>query len=94
MNADYSLALGYGATVSSGATDAVALGANSVADIANTISVGFVGGERQIVNVFAGALSATSTDAVNGSQLYQTNLNVGNNTQIAINTAPSPRTPP
>lgn len=37
------------------------------------VSVGKVGGERQIVNVAAGQLSATSTDAVNGSQLYATN---------------------
>ena len=37
------------------------------------ISVGKVGGERQIINVAAGQLSATSTDAVNGSQLYATN---------------------
>nr|WP_151803790.1 YadA-like family protein [Acinetobacter bereziniae] len=37
------------------------------------VSVGKVGGERQIINVAAGQLSATSTDAVNGSQLYATN---------------------
>ncbi|WP_413773496.1 YadA-like family protein [Moraxella catarrhalis] len=34
------------------------------------VSVGSEGGERQIVNVGAGEISATSTDAVNGSQLY------------------------
>ncbi|WP_446687003.1 YadA-like family protein [Paraburkholderia rhizosphaerae] len=33
-----------------------------------------------IANVKAGALSATSTDAVNGSQLYATNQNVAKNT--------------
>ncbi|CAD6517487.1 ESPR-type extended signal peptide-containing protein [Paraburkholderia sabiae] len=32
----------------------------------------------KIVNVAAGALNANSTDAVNGSQLYQTNQNVAN----------------
>ncbi|MFW1643753.1 YadA-like family protein [Acinetobacter guillouiae] len=37
------------------------------------VSVGKVGGERQIINVAAGEISATSTDAVNGSQLYATN---------------------
>jgi len=36
------------------------------------LSVGKVGGERQIINVAAGEVSATSTDAVNGSQLYAT----------------------
>ncbi|MFP4897462.1 hypothetical protein ACLFKU_43965, partial [Paraburkholderia sp. EG304] len=38
-----------------------------------TVSVGSVGNERTITNVAAGRLSATSTDAVNGSQLYATN---------------------
>ncbi len=37
------------------------------------VSVGRAGAERQIQNVAAGQLSATSTDAVNGSQLYSTN---------------------
>ncbi|MFW1746073.1 YadA-like family protein [Acinetobacter guillouiae] len=37
------------------------------------VSVGKVGGERQIINVAAGEISASSTDAVNGSQLYATN---------------------
>ena len=35
-----------------------------------TVSVGDTGKERQIVNVAAGTISATSTDAINGSQLY------------------------
>ena len=35
-----------------------------------TVSVGKEGRERQIVNVAAGEISATSTDAINGSQLY------------------------
>ena len=37
------------------------------------VSVGKVGGERQIINVAAGEISASSTDAINGSQLYATN---------------------
>lgn len=41
--------------------------------------MGAAGSERQIQNVAAGVISATSTDAVNGSQLYavgtQVNLN-------------------
>ena len=36
------------------------------------VSVGATGAERQIKNVAAGAVTATSTDAVNGSQLYKT----------------------
>ncbi|MBQ3437113.1 MAG: YadA-like family protein, partial [Fusobacterium sp.] len=34
------------------------------------VSVGSVGAERRIVNVAAGEISKTSTDAINGSQLY------------------------
>ena len=34
------------------------------------VSVGSVGAERQIINVAPGAITSTSTDAVNGSQLY------------------------
>lgn len=40
------------------------------------VSVGSAGAERQVTNVAAGQLSATSTDAVNGSQLYATNVAV------------------
>ncbi|EJP0371421.1 hemagglutinin, partial [Escherichia coli] len=36
----------------------------------SVVSVGDAGKERQIVNVGAGAISDTSTDAINGSQLY------------------------
>ncbi|EHY9876448.1 YadA-like family protein [Escherichia coli] len=36
----------------------------------SVVSVGDAGKERQIVNVGAGAVSASSTDAINGSQLY------------------------
>ena len=43
------------------------------------VSVGKVDGERQIINVAAGEISATSTDAVNGSQLYATNKAIEDN---------------
>ncbi len=50
-----------------------------------SVSVGAAGQERQIHNVAAGRLSATSTDAVNGSQLYS----VANELQRQIdNTVP------
>lgn len=45
-------------------------------DAASTVSVGSgaaVNGVRTITNVAAGRISATSTDAINGSQLYATN---------------------
>ena len=50
----------------------------------SVLSVGKPGAERQVQNVAAGVISETSTDAVNGSQLYQTNKAVENNTK-AIN---------
>ena len=39
----------------------------------STVSIGSVGSERTLTNLAAGRISATSTDAVNGSQLYATN---------------------
>ncbi len=44
----------------------------------DVVSVGSVGNERQIQNVAAGQISATSTDAINGSQLYMA-MNATNN---------------
>ena len=41
---------------------------------------GIDGGNQKVTGVAAGELSASSTDAVNGSQLYETNQNVANNT--------------
>ncbi|HFD6782202.1 TPA: hypothetical protein ACF3ML_006033, partial [Pseudomonas aeruginosa] len=41
------------------------------------LSVGSVGSERQIINVAAGQVTDTSTDAVNGSQLFATNTAIG-----------------
>lgn len=46
-----------------------------------SVSIGQAGEERQIHNVAAGEISATSTDAVNGSQLYS----VANDLQDQIN---------
>ena len=46
-----------------------------------SVSVGKAGEERQLHNVAAGEISATSTDAVNGSQLYS----VANELQDQIN---------
>ncbi|HAT7732931.1 TPA: hypothetical protein JAX37_004868, partial [Enterobacter cloacae] len=43
-----------------------------------TVSVGSEGEERTITNVAAGRLSATSTDAVNGSQLFASNQAIEN----------------
>ncbi|WP_241158668.1 YadA-like family protein [Neisseria yangbaofengii] len=45
---------------------------------AGIVSVGASGQERQIINVAAGKISADSTDAINGSQLYLTQDVLGN----------------
>ena len=42
------------------------------------VSVGTEGAERQIVNVAAGQINATSTDVINGSQLYSVQDNLNN----------------
>ena len=44
--------------------------AGATSDTGMQVSVGAVGKERQIKNVAAGEVSATSTDAINGSQLF------------------------
>ena len=49
--------------------------------IIGAVSVGKAGNERQIQNVAAGRISATSTNAINGSQLYTVLNNSGFNVQ-------------
>ena len=55
--------------------------AASSSSIGGAVSVGKAGNERQIHNVAAGRISATSTDAVNGSQLHAVLNNSGFNIQ-------------
>ncbi|EAW8145177.1 hypothetical protein ILY44_002241 [Salmonella enterica subsp. enterica] len=69
-----SISLGYNAITNG--NNAVAIGANSVAGTDNTVSVGSNILKRKIVNVGAGAISDTSTDAINGSQLYSIGYSV------------------
>ena len=93
----YSVALGAesvarDAHVAAGTTDSAytygGLNDNNVAAKATkatrVASIGAEGKERQLQHVAAGVISPTSTDAVNGSQLYYTNKAVENNTR-AIN---------
>nr|WP_132451962.1 YadA-like family protein [Paraburkholderia sp. BL8N3] len=63
--------LGNNVTKTTG-TNTVVLGSGSDGSQSNVISVGAKGTERKIVNVAPGAVNATSTDAINGSQLYNT----------------------
>ena len=74
----YSVALGSGSTTATGATNQGSTTINGVTyNFAGAtgnpnmqVSVGSAGATRQIKNVAAGEVSATSTDAINGSQLY------------------------
>ena len=72
------VALGSGSTTATIATKQTSTTVNGIAynfagatsDPNMQISVGAAGKERQIKNVAAGEVSATSTDAINGSQLF------------------------
>ena len=66
-----------GNNVTTTANNAVILGNGSTADTDNVVSVGAAGSERKIIHVAAGELSKTSTDAVNGSQLFDAMQNAG-----------------
>ncbi len=68
--------------------DSTAIGSNSVADRANTLSVGAVGAERQIVNVDE---ATQDTDAVNLSQMYPVATALGGGASYAggVFTAPT-----
>ncbi|WP_290369992.1 ESPR-type extended signal peptide-containing protein, partial [Burkholderia sola] len=78
-NAVNSVALGYGSIADGMATPALGTTINGVqytfAGISayGIVSVGSPGDERVITNVGAGQISSTSTDAINGSELYATN---------------------
>jgi autotransporter adhesin len=72
------VAIGAGSvTAASNPTSSVAIAGRTYsfagASPASVLSVGAPGAERQITNVAAGRVTATSTDAVNGSQLFTTN---------------------
>ncbi|HHU8012421.1 TPA: YadA-like family protein [Escherichia coli] len=62
--------LAFGSQSRANGNDSVAIGAGSTTDASNTVSVGNSTTKRKIANMAAGAISNTSTDAINGSQLY------------------------
>ncbi|QDC45206.1 YadA-like family protein [Methylophilus medardicus] len=74
-----SVALGaFSVTGNYARTQSVSIGSSTFAFAGSgaelsTVSVGRAGSERQIQNVAAGRISNSSTDAINGSQLYATN---------------------
>ncbi|WP_425480310.1 YadA-like family protein [Dyella tabacisoli] len=77
------VALGSGSVTAAVHTGNYAIAGGTAAATAATsvVSIGAAGAERQLQNVASGVLSATSTDGVNGSQLFATNTaltNLGN----------------
>ena len=68
-----------------GLTNDINLNSVTTGDVSIS-KTGVNAGGQKVTNVKAGEISAASTDAVNGSQLHETNLNVANNaTKIKAN---------
>ncbi|WP_352288530.1 YadA-like family protein [Psychrobacter sp. GW64-MNA-CIBAN-0177] len=84
---DGSVALGAGSTTATNATTESTMTVGGVTHtiagpamrVGDQVSVGSAGAERQIKHVAGGAVNASSTDAVNGSQLHATNTTVAAN---------------
>ena len=74
---DNNFVLGNNVTIDASIQNSVALGNNSTVSSSNEVSVGSKGKERKITNVADGEVSATSTDAVTGKQLYKAMQNSG-----------------
>ncbi|MEN3929463.1 YadA-like family protein [Microvirga sp. W0021] len=80
-NEDNSVALGASSlTAAAVSTASITINGkayNFAGDVANsTVSVGSADLKRTITNVAAGSISATSTDAINGSQLFAVNASI------------------
>ena len=80
IQSNNAFAIGNNINIPTGMNNAVVIGNNSTAKSPTTVdgvtadatvSIGSSGHERQIVNVAKGEVSSTSTDAINGSQLYK-----------------------
>ena len=89
------VALGSGSTTATGATSQGSTTINGITyNFAGAtgnpnmqVSVGSAGATRQIKNVAAGEVSATSTDAINGSQLYAVASAVKPLKYVSVNSA-------
>ena len=80
IQSNNAFAIGNNINIPVGMNDTVVIGNNSTAKAPTTVdgvtadatvSIGSSGHERQLVNVAKGEVSSTSTDAINGSQLYK-----------------------
>uniref|UniRef100_UPI003562E6EF YadA-like family protein n=1 Tax=Fusobacterium nucleatum TaxID=851 RepID=UPI003562E6EF len=67
---DDNFILGNNVEIGAGVQKSVVLGDGSASGGSNTVSVGSSALQRKIVNVGEGEISATSTDAITGKQLY------------------------
>ena len=77
--------LGNNVSIGNGINNSVALGNNSTVSSSNEVSVGSATQKRKITNVADGEVSATSTDAVNGRQLYNAMQNSNNTFKNEVN---------
>ena len=82
---DNNFVLGNNVNIGSGIQNSVALGNNSTVSSSNEVSVGSATQQRKITNVADGDVSATSTDAVNGRQLYKAMQNSNDNLRNEVN---------
>ena len=78
IKGDNNFVFGNNVTIEAGIQNSVALGNGSTVSSSNEVSVGSKGKERKITNVADGEVSATSTDAVTGRQLYKAMQNSTN----------------
>ena len=84
---DGAVVLGNGSTVQAAVGTSSAVISGTTYQFAGTapaaaVSVGAAGAERTVTNVAAGRISDSSTDAINGSQLYATNQQVTLNSTL------------
>ena len=78
IKGDNNFVFGNNVTIEAAIQNSVALGNGSTVSSSNEVSVGSKGKERKITNVADGEVSATSTDAVTGRQLYKAMQNSTN----------------
>ncbi|WP_029758526.1 YadA family autotransporter adhesin [Fusobacterium nucleatum] len=82
---DNNFVLGNNVNIGATVQNSVALGNNSTVSSSNEVSVGSATQQRKITNVADGDVSATSTDAVNGRQLYKAMQNSNENLKNEVN---------
>ncbi|WP_441294681.1 YadA-like family protein [Fusobacterium sp. CAG:649] len=85
IKGDNNFVLGNNVTIDAGIQNSVALGNNLTVSSSNEVSVGSATQKRKITNIADGEVSATSTDAVNGRQLYNAMQNSNNTFKNEVN---------